>query len=48
MRAALPPGIRVVRGPNWIWQNQGMCHSFCLLYMQTKRTIDYPALKNYT
>ncbi|XP_058984296.1 E3 ubiquitin-protein ligase MIB2-like isoform X2 [Musca domestica] len=22
MRAAIPPGIRVVRGPNWIWQNQ--------------------------
>ncbi|XP_065355557.1 E3 ubiquitin-protein ligase MIB2 [Calliphora vicina] len=22
MRASIPPGIRVVRGPNWIWQNQ--------------------------
>lgn len=19
------PGIRVVRGPDWIWQNQGKC-----------------------
>lgn len=24
MRPAIQPGIRVVRGPNWIWQNQGM------------------------
>jgi len=23
MRASIPPGIRVVRGPNWIWSNQG-------------------------
>ncbi|XP_017000069.2 E3 ubiquitin-protein ligase MIB2 [Drosophila takahashii] len=22
MRASIPPGIRVVRGPNWIWSNQ--------------------------
>ncbi|XP_037808555.1 E3 ubiquitin-protein ligase MIB2 [Lucilia sericata] len=22
MRPSIPPGIRVVRGPNWIWQNQ--------------------------
>ncbi|XP_061388024.1 E3 ubiquitin-protein ligase MIB2-like, partial [Musca vetustissima] len=22
MHAVIPPGIRVVRGPNWIWQNQ--------------------------
>ncbi|XP_034472739.1 E3 ubiquitin-protein ligase MIB2 isoform X2 [Drosophila innubila] len=22
MRASIPPGVRVVRGPNWIWSNQ--------------------------
>ncbi|XP_017855238.2 E3 ubiquitin-protein ligase MIB2 isoform X2 [Drosophila busckii] len=22
MRASIPPGVRVVRGPNWIWHNQ--------------------------
>ena len=29
MRAAIPPGIRVVRGPNWIWQNQGKHRNVC-------------------
>jgi hypothetical protein len=30
----IAPGIRVVRGPDWIWQNQGKIHTDMLLISQ--------------
>lgn len=41
----IAPGIRVVRGPDWIWQNQGKIHTEMLLISQ--RSVIYMYKRGY-
>lgn len=41
----IAPGIRVVRGPDWIWQNQGKIRTDMLLISQ--RSVIYMNVRGY-
>lgn len=41
----IAPGIRVVRGPDWIWQNQGKIHTDMILISQ--RSVIYMYERGY-
>jgi len=40
----IAPGIRVVRGPDWIWQNQGKIHTLLLI---SQRSVIYMYVRGY-